>query len=217
MSGAQQRWAREHRKYDLPHLRLRQVATLVASAKPRRVLDIGCATGHLRQLLGDVEYVGCDFAAPDAPPPFEFHLCDLNREPLPAGLQGFDAVVCSGILEYLRSLPGALAQIAACLRPGGTLVCTYVNDRHVYRVLRRAVGLRSPAHRDWYPLLSLDELRALLESNGLEVRATYASTLGLLRSPGVDATVSCDRPATPVTAWSRWLAHQFVIESVRAA
>jgi len=131
------RWTGEHLRYDIPHLRLRQVAELVRTKSPRRILDIGCATGHLRRLLPEVEYVGCDFAAPVHPSDFEFHSCDLNQEGLPGHLSGFDVIVCSGILEYLNTLQSTLRDIGRRLQPSGSFVCTYFNDQHALRKMSR--------------------------------------------------------------------------------
>ena len=148
MSLARARWSGEHLRYDIPHVRLRQVAELVRARSPKRVLDVGCATGHLRHLLPEVEYVGCDFAAPAQPPDFEFHLCDLNLDDLPGSLTDFDVVVCSGILEYLNALAATFRDIRRRLGPSGSFVCTYFNDQHVLRGLIQATEARTlPAPR----------------------------------------------------------------------
>src|SRR5258708_7810857 len=54
----EQRWSQSVNRYGRPHLRLRQVAALVNELEPKRMLDVGCATGHLRILCPGVEYIG---------------------------------------------------------------------------------------------------------------------------------------------------------------
>jgi len=46
----EQRWSHSVKRYGRPHLRLRQVAALVNQLEPQRMLEVGCATGHLRIL-----------------------------------------------------------------------------------------------------------------------------------------------------------------------
>lgn len=217
MTEAQARWTGEHLRYDIPHLRLRQVAELVRAKSPRRVLDIGCATGHLRQLLPDIEYVGCDFAAPAQPPNFEFHLCDLNREGLPGHLSGFDVIVCSGILEYLKALQSTIRDIGRRLQPSGSFLCTYFNDEHVLRKLSRLIGHEPYRHPDWMPLLPLSALIDVLRTEGLPVRRTFSSTVGIGPAPAVSATVGRPISLVPVTMWSQSFAHQFVIDCGRVS
>jgi SAM-dependent methyltransferase len=218
LTTPQQRWTSEHRRYDLAHVRLRQVARLLMMHNAHRVLDIGCATGHLRQLLpAHVEYVGCDFAFPGTAMGFEFHAVDLNLEALPDGIGGFDTIVCSGILEYLASRPRIFHDAARRLRTGGRVVCTYVNDSHVLRRMMRTVGLRPYAHPDWQTLADLPTLRAELTEAGLEPRGVYASTFGVGNAPAVQTTVHWPDDLKPLTALNRSFAHQLLIDCVRTA
>ena len=216
MTAPRERWQDEHLRYDLPHLRLRQVAALVAAAQPRRVLDIGCATGHLRRLLPGAEYVGCDFAAPPVAPEFEFHQRDLNREGLPRDLGHFDAVVCSGILEYVESPEQLLRDVACCLIPSGKFVCSYFNDRHVLRQATRLLRLQPYRHPDWTDLQPLEALRAQLAAAGLLVRSCHASTFGIGPAPAVGRTVSRPVRLAPLARWAEPFAHQFVLACVRS-
>jgi SAM-dependent methyltransferase len=96
-----------------------------------RVLDFGCGPGHLSGLLlshvgehGSV--VGLDHhegflaqaRAQHAGRDATFLLADL-REPLPADLGSFDAVVGRRVLMYLPDPAIALRRLSALLRPGG--------------------------------------------------------------------------------------------------
>ena len=62
-SGANQPidWQVETQLYDRPHPRLAMMAGLLAALPQRRLLDIGCGTARLKQLLpADFDYFGCD-------------------------------------------------------------------------------------------------------------------------------------------------------------
>ena len=113
------RWSQAAGRYDLPHLRLRQVAALVNQLRPGRMLDVGCSSGRLRTLCPGAEYVGCDFIAADAKIGFPFYQCNLNREPLPAELDNFDVIVCSGISSISRMFPPFCRLSAPGCAPGG--------------------------------------------------------------------------------------------------
>jgi SAM-dependent methyltransferase len=216
LTTSQRRWTTEHRRYDLAHVRLRQVARLVKMRNARRVLDVGCATGYLRQLLpAHVEYVGCDFALPNTAVGFEFHAVDLNQDALPDGIGTFETIVCSGILEYLASRPRIFRDAARHLRRGGGFVCSYVNDAHVLRTVLRTVGLRPYVHPDWQTLVDLPTLRAELTEAGLEPRGMYASTVGVGNAPAVQATVHWPDGLRQLTAFNRSFAHQLLLDCVR--
>ena len=45
-----ERWSHAVQGYDAPHLRLRQVAKIIGQLGATKIVDLGCATGHLRQL-----------------------------------------------------------------------------------------------------------------------------------------------------------------------
>ena len=103
-----------------------------------RVLDLGCGRGrHLHALYWheralDVTGLDLDFDDLDAaidgffelpPPPAEpprtavFSVGDAGR--LPFADDSFDAVICSEVLEHLRDVDLALAEIDRVLKPGG--------------------------------------------------------------------------------------------------
>lgn len=204
------RWATDGAAYDVPHLRLRLVAQAVAGLAPSRVLDVGCGRGTLRTLLPGIAYEGCDFAPPDGTPPFPYHRCDFNREPLPEALRDLECVVCSGILEYVADLPGFLRMLRARIRPGGSLVATYFNMNHVSRIRARLAGRALPAHPDWKGMHSPRAVASMIGAAGFRVGRTIPVGGSLRPSPPVSGTV--DEPARlrPLRPWSRLTAHQFL-------
>jgi len=211
----EQRWSQSVERYGRPHLRLRQVAALVNELEPRRMLDVGCATGHLRILCPGVEYTGCDFIAPAPPVGFSFHKCNFNREPLPAGLNDFDVVVCSGILEYIENAPAFLASLRSTLTAEGHLVITYFNMNHISRIWTLITGRSFPVHPDWRGFYSPREVRKVIEKSGFQIVKSVATSHALGTAASVEETVSA--PLTlGRTHWaSRLLAHQFVFVAMK--
>jgi polysaccharide pyruvyl transferase WcaK-like protein len=211
----EQRWSQSVQRYGRPHLRLRQVAALVNELAPKRMLDVGCATGHLRMLCPGIEYTGCDFIAPTPPTDFPFYQCNFNREPLPDGLNDFDTVVCSGVLEYMENSPAFLASLWSTLTEEGHLVITYFNMNHISRIGTLIAGRSFPVHPDWRGFYSPGEVRKLIEKSGFKIVKSIATNHTLGTPASVEETVS--EPLTlGRTHWgSRLLAHQFVFVAVK--
>ena len=212
--AAVNRWTEESGDYDVPHLRLRQVASLVDRAGARSVLDLGCARGMLRRLVHVERYVGCDFVPPptDGELGFEFHRCDFNREPLPPALPEVDVAVCSGLLEYVSDIPALLRQVRA-----RRLVATYVNMNHLLRALDVVRGRTMFRHPDWRGFWSPADLAAQLEAGGFRVVDTFETTRGLRPEP--DPADTLDRPVTLRGAGrtSRFVAHELIYVAVATA
>jgi colanic acid/amylovoran biosynthesis protein len=211
----EQRWSKSVERYGRPHLRLRQVAALVNQLAPKRMLDIGCATGHLRMLCPGVEYTGCDFIAPAPPADFSFYRCNFNREPLPGGLRAFDVVVCSGILEYMENAPAFLASLRSTLTAEGHLIITYFNMNHVSRIWTLIAGRSFPVHPDWRGLYSPREVRKLIETSGFQIVKSIATSHALGTAASVEETVSSPLALRRTNWGSGLLAHQFIFVAVK--
>lgn len=131
-------------------------------APPRRILEIGCATGELLQLIretGNPRVLGLE---PDAEAVqlarargldvIEGTLDDILI-PGPA----FDTVLLQHVLEHLTEPQRALRRIAALLRPGGTVIAWLPNgDSWAAAVLGQAwMGYDPPRHRSVFTLETL--------------------------------------------------------------
>ena len=139
--------------------RLRVRAAMPHIARGARVLDVGCADGHLLRALGPHAHdsVGLD---PDAEPRAERGFRTLRgRFPDDLGEQGqFDVITMLAVFEHF---PGADRPrvVEACrrlLRPGGRVVMTVpapVVDRivDVLVKLRLAHGMDIEAHHGYDP------------------------------------------------------------------
>lgn len=89
---------------------------------------------------------------------------------LPFGDASLGAVLCWNALQaFPAQAPAAIAEVARCLRPGGTFtVLTFRNsDDPVYRYFARRH--RFPAHNDGLTLFDRDELVGWLTDAGLEI------------------------------------------------
>ncbi len=197
--------------YDLPHLRLRQVVALLKQVAPPQLLDLGCATGQLRHLCPEVEYIGCDFVPPKTPPPFPFYQCDFNRQLLPADLRELEAITCSGLLEYINDLPRFLAQLHSRLKPGGHLIATYFNMNHVSRVAALLRGKTFPVRPDWRGFYSPPDFKRLISEAGFDILRSVAMNHSLRTARPVGETVSCALKLGAERPWSVWLAHHILL------
>jgi colanic acid/amylovoran biosynthesis protein len=203
-------WTELTKAYDVPHLRLRQVARIVNQAAPASIVDLGCATGHLQKLCPGIQYVGCDFIRPVGPVTFPFYQCNFNREELPADLQELDAIVCSGLLEYIEDLPAFLAQLRSRLKPQGSLIVTYFNMNHISRVWALLRGKSFPVRADWRGLYSPRDIASLISAAGFTIQQTFVMNHALGSALGVNETVSDNPTLTRERPWSKWLSHQFL-------
>ncbi len=131
-------------------------------AGARRVLDVGCATGHHAAHFASLgfEVVGADPSAEllrlarerfGAVPGLSFVQAGLGE--LRAAVEGtFDIVTCVGnTLPHVpddAALRAALADVAAVLRPGGRLVIQQLNYDRILADRQRFLGLGSRTEGD---------------------------------------------------------------------
>jgi len=110
-----------------------ELAALCAELEPRRIIDVGCGTGHLlaevlHRVPGAETVVGVDFAAsaiaqlaqvvPTARG-VQASLFELEEEP-----RSFDLVLCTEVLEHVRRPEDALGVLVELCAPGGHVVAT---------------------------------------------------------------------------------------------
>ena len=178
-------------------------AALVAAVPPgARVLDVGCSTGYLAELLASrghqVVGIEVDPAAAGAALErggFEVVCGDVADPAALGGIPGsFGAIVCGDVLEHLADPAALLRVLRERLAPGGVLVASVPNA--VHWTARRAVlrgefpqedhGIFDRTHLRFFTRASA---RRLLEGSGLQVvaEAPVAAPLPLeahIRLPG---------------------------------
>jgi SAM-dependent methyltransferase len=114
--------------------RRRLVRAALAAASGERILDVGCGPGfYCAELLYEVgtggRVVGLD-GSPQmlalAERRCEGHanvdLREADATSLPVDDGSFDRAICVQVLEYVRDVPAALAELHRALRPGGRVV-----------------------------------------------------------------------------------------------
>lgn len=130
-------------------LRLARRVLALSAAPPRRVLEIGCGTGHLTRAL--CERIGGEWTLSDIAPamvrgcagslaaPHNYLIMDAERPALkPAS---FDLIVSSLTAQWFAHLPQTLAALCALLAPGGRLALatlgrgTFAEWRRAHQVL----------------------------------------------------------------------------------
>ena len=167
------------------------VAALVP-AGARRILDLGCSTGHLggglarpgRQVVGvEVDPHLAAEARTRLDVVVETDLERLAVDPLPEALvEPFDCVIAADVLEHLRD-PWSVVQWAAeRIAPGGCLVVSVPNIRHLRTfwllLVRRRwayepVGIFDRTHLRWFARANLPELLTGTDLQITELARTY--------------------------------------------
>jgi len=110
-----------------------EVATVCAELAPRRIIDVGCGTGHLlaevlRRVPDAESLVGVDYAESAIAQLAEVvpaargvvaSLFELTEKP-----QSFDLVLCTEVLEHVTGPKEALDVLVGLCKPGGHVVAT---------------------------------------------------------------------------------------------
>ena len=122
----------------------------VAEVSPRRVLEVGCGTGVLAELIA--REVGAEVVALDQSERMveltrargiEAHVGDAADLPFIDG--AFDCAVAAWMLYHVIDVPCALAELARVLRPEGRLVAVTNSVEHL-RELADLLGVVRPAY-----------------------------------------------------------------------
>ncbi len=176
-------WEKESAHYDVFHRRLRKIVELAEGIGGSRLLDIGCSAGTVGAALSPAwTYHGCDVSESAVRSARRGWLvpADLERGIPLFDEQPYDVIVCSGILEYIERPEAILRELQRRLRPGGHLIVSYFNMRHVSR--RPGAAYRHPLWRnDFTPA----EFRSLLAESGWAIGTTTWSTAGAGSAPDV--------------------------------
>lgn len=150
-------WDRGAKDYDAAHDRddfvgnplwIRMEVTLrLLAPGPGSVLDCGMGPGRL---LVELERRGWSVAGVDLAgemvalarsrlPGSADRLVQGSAESLPFSGESFDAVVATGVFEYVENLPRALSEVARVLRPDGRFIVSMPNTRAVGTIWRHGV------------------------------------------------------------------------------
>jgi predicted O-methyltransferase YrrM/SAM-dependent methyltransferase len=161
-------WQIESQLYDRAHPRLVMMARLLAALPQRRLLDVGCSTARLKQLLpADFDYYGCDVAdhAAGVLAPDHFRQLDFNRTCDLAHFNGhgIDVVHVGGVLEYLQRPQALLDACHQLVGPTGRMMVSIINFE--------CQRYRQPDshHPGWIYKPTAEEFRQLLATSGWKI------------------------------------------------
>ncbi len=185
------------RGYELS-ARLEAILSLLGDG-PGDVLDVGMGPGRLCQELARRGWTvaGVDPSrtmverARRRIPEASSRLLEASLEELPFAPESFDAVVATGVLEYVEDVDAALVEIVRVLRPRGVAAISTPNygswhvawrrvARSAARPLRRALGRPNAPRRRWG---RLGGIKRLLAAVGLEVEAAQFVSFSVAPTP----------------------------------
>lgn len=163
--------------------RMRWFTPLVGGWTGKDVLEVGCGGGFMTEAVAreGARVIGVD-PSDKALEAARRHAAavglaiDYRRgvgEALPVGDASLDVVLCVDVLEHLPDVPGALAEIARVLRPGGwflfdTFDRTWWSWLVAIKVAEDWLGWVPRGTHDWALFIRPDELRRRLRDAGLE-------------------------------------------------
>jgi demethylmenaquinone methyltransferase / 2-methoxy-6-polyprenyl-1,4-benzoquinol methylase len=176
----------------------RAVVDHVAAARPSRVLDV--ATGPAGIALAVAERTGARVVGVDLNEPMlragaanvravgrqrQLGLAVARADQLPFDDGGFDAVVFSYLLRYVDDPAATVAELARCLRPGGTLA---------------SLDFYVPPHPVWHASWQLYTRAALPVLGGLTGGSAWRQ-VGEFLGPSISAHYKLHPLAEHVAAW----------------
>lgn len=198
-------WHNEAPKYHWAHSRLKLIAeTIRGDATIKSVLDVGAGSGTLAPLLGrDIRYLGLDITGrkepDDAFPPIRF--CDFDDAESFSSLldQPVDAVVISGVLEYLKDWRGILRVAARQgLAANGMLLVSAI-----YFPFYETFPMKR--HPAWINRFVPADIRAALAENNLRLDATYPMWAGGYPWTASLSRALAGRGMSTHPRWIHWL------------
>jgi glycosyltransferase involved in cell wall biosynthesis len=222
-AGAPAGEGEEYQLKDSPHSSHGRIVARLALEPPGRILDLGCAGGHVAQQLRALGHhvVGVD--AVESPGVRErvdrFLLADLEAGVPGAAGCGFDVVVCADVVEHTRAPEALLADARRRLRPGGVVLASVPNFAHWYPRARVALGafdydqrgILDATHLRFFTRKSFQRLarRAGFEVRRVEAVGIPFETIGL-GGPPKAAAAGVERALLGL--YPKLFAYQFLFE-----
>jgi len=165
-------------------LRYRKALAMAGDLSGRRVLDVGCKKGVLRELLRqrwpDAKYLGVDISqtalAAIEEPGDDFLLADV-MEGLPLPDASFDAAFCLELIEHVENPTRLVAELKRLVQPGGAILLSTPSPYYPGELIANLLGL--PDREGHIAAFAPRNLRSLLAFVGLEIEACRGTWLRL--------------------------------------
>ena len=182
-------------------VRVETVQEFLKDQKFYRILDIGCGDGSLSvPLLNPERHLTLlDFsdgmlsvARSRVPKDAHDRVEIVNNDVMTASLEphSYDLILCVGVLAHAESPEALLERIVYWLKPGGILILEQTEARHVVThvtlFLEKLARFFSPEKYQRNAIHG-PQLLSLLDSKGLDLKATYRYSLPL---PGMHRVAS---------------------------
>ena len=166
-----------------------------------RILDVGCGGGILTEAMAarGWQMTGVDLSpksievarrhAEESGVEVEYQVGSAYE--LPFDDASIDAVVISDVLEHLHDLPRSVREIARVLKPRGVMAFDTINRTPLSYVLmivlaQGVLRLAPPRTHDWRMFIKPEELRAVMDEQGISPREAH----GLVPQGGIKGVVN---------------------------
>jgi len=154
-----------------PYLRDRRIAVTRPLLKGR-VLDVGCAEGHLAEHVAPADYVGVDLDEEilvEARSNWPDHTF-MSLDALDPG-ERFDTVVALAVIEHVPDPEGWLRRYAEQLVPGGSVIITTPHARWepLHGIAAKFSLTSDEAHEEHETTFDEASITRLIESVGLRM------------------------------------------------
>ncbi|MHA6482600.1 methyltransferase domain-containing protein [Paenibacillus sp. strain BS8-2] len=156
---------------------------LLHPRKDERVIDLGCGTGDLAQVIASsgAACVGLDYsedmiqAARSKYPGMSFRVANAEQFRLESGEEPYDAVFSNAALHWMLKPQDVITSVWLALRPGGRFVAEFGGSGNVGAIIAALAEQLEHAGVDWkvrFPWYfpTVGEYAPLLEAGGFEVR-----------------------------------------------
>lgn len=159
--------------------KLEAVSELIGDARPKSILDVGCASGwflsQIARRFPKAKYIGVDVYkkaiqyAKEHYPSLKFMVADAHSLPFPAN--SCDIVICTEVLEHVLKPELVISEIKRILKPNGIAVIEMDTGNILFRTvwywwtnLRKGVWKDSHLHS-----FNTEKLGKMINKDGLVI------------------------------------------------
>jgi methionine biosynthesis protein MetW len=206
-----------------------QIVKQCGEGQGLRLLDVGCARGHLSAALASQgwQVTGIEYDAADAAVAQEKGIdviVGTAEDAMDAMNEKFDVIVFADVLEHFVHPEEVLSQARALLAPGGRVVISIPNVAHLSVRLQLLVGsftytdrgILDRTHLHFYTKKSLKKMITDAELDTIYIGATPAPVEEVLPALRTIAPLRALLELNAITAkiWKSGFGYQFIVVAV---